>query len=157
MEVRPVATWDRDWVASQVEAQWGTREVVSRGRISRPEELPGFLVLEGEERIGLATYRIEGDECEIVTLHSLVEGKGAGSALVAAVADIAARAGCRRLWLVTTNDNLRALGFYQKRGFRITTVHKDAIVEARRLKPAIPLQGFYGIPLRDEIELEMHP
>ena len=107
------------------------------------------------ENAGLATYRIEGEDCEIATLDSVSEGKGVGSALIEAVKDKACAAGCKRLWLVTTNDNTPALRFYQKRGFRLVAVHANALERSRRLKPQIPLIGQDGIPLRDEIELEL--
>ncbi len=55
----------------------------------------------------------------------------------------------------TTNDNLCALHFYQKRGFRLVTVHRNALDAARQLKPRIPLIGNDQFPLHDEIELEM--
>ena len=79
---------------------------------------------------------------------------GVGTALLDAVRDAAVQAGCRRIWLITTNDNLRALGFYQKRGYRLVAVHRDALQRSRELKPSIPLVSPDGIPLRDEIELE---
>jgi len=117
--------------------------------------LPGFVAVREGRPIGLVTYRIDGDECEITTLNSPVEGVGIGSALVAAVKGAAVSAKCKRLWLITTNDNLSALRFYQKRGFLLVAVHRDALQESRRPKPEIPLVGRDGIPLRDEIELEM--
>jgi hypothetical protein len=61
--------------------------------------------------------------------------------------------GSRNIWMVTSNDNLDALRFYQRRGYRLVTVHAGAIDMARRLKPSIPPIGNHGIPLRDEIEL----
>ena len=64
--------------------------------------------------------------------------------------------GVRRAWLVTTNDNLAALGLYQKAGWRLATLRRGAIDDARRrLKPGIPEIGQHGIPLRDELELEL--
>jgi ribosomal protein S18 acetylase RimI-like enzyme len=71
------------------------------------------------------------------------------------VREVATAAGCRRLWLITTNDNLDALRFYQRRGFELVAVHRDFREVARRLKPSIPLEGNFGIPIRDEIELEL--
>jgi hypothetical protein len=62
-------------------------------------------------------------------------------------------ANCTRF--ATTNDNLNALRFYQKRGFVLVSVHRNAVIKSRQLKPEIPLTGNDGIPLRDEIELEM--
>lgn len=62
---------------------------------------------------------------------------------------------CRRLWLVTSNDNFPALRLYQKRGFRLVAVYPNAFTEYRKLKPSIPIYGIDSIPIRDEIELEM--
>jgi len=90
-----------------------------------------------------------------VTLHAFQPFAGIGTALVQAVRDVAADEGCRRLWLITTNDNLDALRFYQRRDFELVAVHRDLRDTARRLKPSIPLVGDYGIPIRDELELEI--
>jgi N-acetylglutamate synthase-like GNAT family acetyltransferase len=105
--------------------------------------------------IGLVTYHIVDDACEIVSLDSLRPGIGIGTALLDAVAQAARAEECRRVWLVTTNDNLDALGFYQKRGFSLVAVHRCSVERARVLKPEIPLVGQGGIPLRDAIELEL--
>lgn len=145
----------RGWAAHMLDDHWGSAQVVSRGVLYDAAALSGLVALRGTECIGLVTYRIEGHACEIVTLDSLVEGIGVGSALIAAVRDTARAAGCARLWLITTNDNLHALGFYQKRGFRLAALHPNALEQSRRLKPQIPLVGMDGIPLRDEIELDM--
>ena len=65
----------------------------------------------------------------------------------------------RRAWLparglTTTNDNVDALRFYQRHGFRLVELRPGAVDAARRLKPEIPATGAHGIPLRDELELE---
>jgi ribosomal protein S18 acetylase RimI-like enzyme len=75
--------------------------------------------------------------------------------LIEAVVGAARSAGCRRVWLITTNDNLTALAFYQKRGFVLTALHPNAIAESRKLKPEIPLVAENSIPIRDELELEL--
>ena len=136
---------------------WGDEIVVAHGAIYRPAELPGFIADRDGEIVGLATYHIANEACEIVTLDSLQEGLGIGAALIEAVHDVAVRSGCRRLWLITTNDNTRALRFYQKRGFRLVAVRPGAIDAARRIKPGIPQIGNDGIPIRDELELEISP
>jgi GNAT superfamily N-acetyltransferase len=156
LTVRPVSAEDRDWIVAQVSALWGSDRVVSRGKVHHPAGLPGFIATVDGDPAGLVTYQIEGDACEVVTLHAVIEGVGAGQALLEAVAGVAREAGCRRLWLITTNDNTPALRFYQKRGWRLVAVHADVVTVARRtLKPEIPLQGIDGIPIRDEIELEL--
>jgi GNAT superfamily N-acetyltransferase len=154
-QVRPLGEDDRDWVARLLEEHWGSAAIVTRGRVHHSDKLPGFVAMRGNEPIGLITYRIGGDECEIVSLNSLVEETGIGSALINAVKDTAVSERCRRLWLITTNDNLAALRFYQKRGFALVAIYRDALEKSRQLKPGVPLIGMEGIPLRDEIELEV--
>ncbi|WP_208896861.1 GNAT family N-acetyltransferase [Streptomyces incarnatus] len=63
--------------------------------------------------------------------------------------------GSGRLWLVTTNDNVRDLRFYQRYGFDLVAVHRDAVARSRALKPTIPRLGMDGIPIRHELELEL--
>lgn len=155
-DIKPLGEVDRSWVRAFVTEHWGAPAVISRGQVHYPERLPGFYALVDGARAGLVTYHISGAACEIVSLDSLQAGIGLGSALVGAVRAAAAAAGCTRLWLITTNDNLHALRFYQKRGFELVAVHRGAVQESRRLKPQIPLIGLDGIPLRDEIELEMN-
>lgn len=153
--LRPLTISDRDWVARRITESWGAETVVAHDEIYRPAELPGFAAMFEDEIAGLLTFHIQGKACEIVTLDSWREGLGVGSALIEAATQAARRVGCRRLWLITTNDNTHALRFYQKRGFVIAAIHVNALEKARRLKPEIPLIGEDGIPLRDEIELEM--
>ena len=160
LEIRPVAPEDRPWVKEFSVGRWGAEIIVVHGTVHRPHELPGFLaMLRGQDarddKIGLLTYEIRDGACEIVTLDSIQPGIGVGSALVQAVNTAARQSGCRRVWLVTTNDNLHALGFYQRRGFAIVAVYPEAVEHARRLKPHIPRVGQRGIPIRDELELEM--
>ena len=154
-DIRSVGEIDPQRISGFIERRWGSRFVISRGKLHDAAALPGFFACHHERVIGLATYNLANEACELVTLDSEVEGIGVGSALVAVVREMAVAAHCRRLWLITTNDNLPALGFYQKRGFRITAVHPNALDLSRQLKPQIPLIGLDGIPLRDEIELEM--
>jgi ribosomal protein S18 acetylase RimI-like enzyme len=88
-------------------------------------------------------------------LHAGQQWRGVGSALLQLVDQVATEQGCRRLWLITTNDNVDALRFYQRRGFRLAALHRGAVDDCRaRLKPEIPTVGDYGIPLRDELELD---
>jgi len=155
LAIRAVREADTPWVVRVLEKHWHSTEIVTRGRIHRADRLPGFVAEFSGEPVGLLTYHIAADHCEIVSLNSLRERMGIGSALLDAAREAARLAGCRRMWLITTNDNLAALRFYQKRGWRLTAIYRDALEEARRLKPEIPLSGLDGIPLRDEIELEM--
>ena len=145
----------RDWAREYLQESWGSVQVVSRGTLYQADTLPGFVALWEEKPAGLLTYNIVDNVCEIVTLNSLFERKGVGSALIEAVRKQAISRGCSRVWLITTNDNVEALRFYQKRGFELVAVHRNAIEQVRKLKPSIPLIGTHGIPIRDEIELEV--
>lgn len=154
-QIRPLDKGDRDAVVRFLEEHWGSAKMVTRGQVHDADELPGFIALQREKPVGLATYRMDGDECEIVTMNNLINGIGIGSALLEAVRDKAVSAKCKRLWLVTTNDNTAALRYYQKKGFLLVALHRNSIEKSRRLKPEIPLTGMDGIPIRDEIELQL--
>ncbi len=134
---------------------WGDTIIIAHRMVYYPHTLPGFVAILKGNKVGLLTYTIEEGQCEIVTLDSTKPGIGIGSMLITAVTQAAIAEGCNRLWLITTNDNLHALHFYQKRGFRLVTVHRNAVDTARTLKPRIPIMGNDQIPLHDEIELEM--
>jgi ribosomal protein S18 acetylase RimI-like enzyme len=129
--------------------------IVTRGRVHDASELPGYVASQDKEIVGLITYKIEADHCEIVSLNSSIQGVGIGTALLKAVEMHAIEQNCTRLWLITTNDNQPAQHFYYKRDFKIVAIHHDAIKESRKLKPEIPLLGIDGIPIRDEIELAL--
>jgi ribosomal protein S18 acetylase RimI-like enzyme len=155
VRVRPPAPEERAELARRLVASWGSVHVVSRGRVIDASGLPALVCSLDGAIAGLATYEVRGDSCELVTIDAFVAGRGVGTALLDAVASEARRLGCRRLWLITTNDNLAALRFYQRQGMRIVAVHVGAIEASRRLKPSIPPAGHDGIPIRDEIELEL--
>ena len=153
--VRGIAESDHAWVLEVVRG-WGADFIVSRGRKIFPAELPGS-VAEDEHgnKVGLLTYEIIGDHCEVVTLDAFNKFSGIGTVLMKKAVETARAQGCRRLWLITTNDNLDAIRFYQRRGMTIAAIHVNAIVHSRQLKPSIPEIGLRGIPVRDEIEFEM--
>jgi len=155
IRIEPLEDSLRTWARRLLVERWGSTEVVSRGRLHRADELPGFVALRAHRPLGLLTYLVEGDACEIVSLDAVRDGLGVGSALLVAAGKAALEAGCCRLWLITTNDNLAALRFYQRRGFRCVALHADALTRSRELKPGIPELGLHGIPIRDEIELEL--
>lgn len=110
------------------------------------------MATDGDALAGYALYRIAGAQCELLVLQSIIEHRGVGTALVNAVIDAARAAGCTRVWLITTNDNLHAIRFYQRFGFELEAVHIGAIAQSRRLKPALPLTGCDGIPIKHEFE-----
>lgn len=153
-EIRDLTPEDKPWVDRLLHQFWASTEQVSRGRKFQADELPGIVAVRDGSEVGLLTYNIEGDECEIVTHNSLAGHGGIGSCLLNGVRAKARELGCKRLWLTTTNDNTPAMRFYQRRDFDLVGLHRHAIADARSLKPEIPDVGLDGIPIRHEIEME---
>lgn len=154
MRVTELTDDDRLWVQERTELLFGGDFVVSRSEVHDPHKLPGFIATEGRERVGLATYCIYGGECELVTIDALCQYMGVGTMLIERVEEVAREAGCAKIWTITTNDNLDAQRFFQKRGYVISQVRLGGMTKIRLLKPSVPRVGYYGIPVRDEIEFE---
>ncbi len=153
-DIQPLNETFKPWAYDLIDRMWGPPGIVTRGKLHDTKKLSGFVAIKNNEPIGLVTYYIEGNECEIVSLNSLKERQGVGSALIDAITKTAKAQDFRRVWVITTNDNTGALRFYQRRGFQLRAVYPNALEVSRKLKPTIPQIGIDGIPLRDEIELE---
>ena len=143
------------WALNFVIRKLGSHHQVSRGVKYNVLSYPGYVAMINDEPQGILTYRIYERQCEVLVLASEAEGLGVGSALIEAVKQQAIKAGCERLWLITTNNNIHAFRWYQKRGFTIAAVHINALAESRKIKPEIPLMDGDGLPMRDEIEFEL--
>ena len=154
MLIRELSDDDRKWVQERTELLFGGDFVVSRDEVHDPHKLPGFIAVEGNERVGLVTYSIYSQECELVSIDSLCQFMGIGTELLERVEQTAREAGCLKIWAITTNDNLDAQRFFQRRGYRITDFRIGGMAKIRLLKPNIPREGCYGIPISDEIEME---
>jgi ribosomal protein S18 acetylase RimI-like enzyme len=153
--VREIESSDREWVRNFLLKQFGSTRVVTRGVMHQADQLPGFIALYKGEPSGLLTYSHKRDELEVVTLHAATSGLGLGSLLLVEARKRACGLQCRRLWLITTNDNEPAIQFYQRRGMRIAAIHRGAIAESRKLKPEISYFGVGGLPIVDEVEFEL--
>lgn len=154
VQIRALEPADQSWLHDFLIEHWGSSQMVYSKGIHHLDKLPGFVALHGSEPLGLITFHVAGGELEIVSLDSLREGLGIGSALIQAAEGAAAEQHIRRVWLFTTNDNLNALRFYQKRGYDLVQIYRRAVDKAREIKPQIPLIGNDGIRIQDEIELE---
>ncbi|HRY27853.1 MAG TPA: GNAT family N-acetyltransferase [Candidatus Moranbacteria bacterium] len=155
IQIREAIAADSSWIKNLFINNWGSDFIISRGKIQKPENLRGIIAEENGEKVGLATIHVENDEMELVTIDSLKPGKGIGKLILDKVINIAKKENVKRLWLITTNDNMNALKFYQKNDFHLVKIYPNALEESRKIKPEIPEIGEDGIPLRDEIELEI--
>lgn len=153
--ILPVDERFQNQVDELIRVEWSGPLIISKGKVIDTSKNPGFVAVDGEKILGCVTYHITNNECEITTLNSFSEGQGVGAALINAVISAAKQANCRRLWLVTTNDNTHAIRFYQRFGFSLGAVHMNALNRSRELKPSIPMTGTDGIPLLHEFEFEM--
>lgn len=153
--VRAATANDAERVTAALTAAWGGTVVVGHGTAYDLTALPALLAERAGVLAGVLTYDVAGDAFEVVSIDAIQAHRGTGTALLAAAAQVARRLGCRRLWLITTNDNLDALRFYQRRGLQIVSVSPGAVARSREVKPTIPAVGAYGIPVRDELTLEL--
>ncbi|GMK41291.1 N-acetyltransferase [Paenibacillus sp. CCS19] len=142
-----------DW-SEEITAIRGDR-IVSRGKVHMVQHLAGYAAREEDRILGLILYDIRNNECEIVALNSYSENCGIGTRLIELVKNKAISQHLNRLWLITTNDNIKAIRFYQMRGFDMKCIHPNAVDEARMIKPTIPLISSEGIPIKHEIEFEI--
>ena len=154
IRIRPIEEGDRPMLAWLVAELWGAPIIAVHGAVLRPAELGGFIAEQSRRMAGLLTYQLTGGVLEIVTLNAIDRRAGIGTMLIEAAAGKARRmrlAG--EIRLAAANDNVDALRFYQRRGFRLAELRSGALDRARQLKPEMPTAGDYGIPLHDEIDL----
>ena len=126
--LRKLTPTDKSVVASLLVREWGAVEVValSLGGVVDPSTLPGWLAEADDEVVGLLTYLIRDDVAELVTINAFTGG-GVGSALLGALVEECQTKGVRRIQVTTTNDNIPALRFYQRAGFRLTALRIGAV------------------------------
>ena len=152
--IQPISEKNRQQVMNFFSQHWGSSQMIISSGTYDCAMLDGYVYVEDAAIIGLVTYVLHAGSLEIISLDSIQEGKGIGSRLMAEVEQFAMEHAIPEIELITTNDNLQALKFYQKRGYRITHIFQNAVMEARKVKPTIPLIGNDGIPLLDELKLQ---
>ncbi|ALN93139.1 GNAT family N-acetyltransferase [Lysobacter gummosus] len=158
---RAIEAADRHAIGRFLTRRWGTATIMLDARAIDAAALPGFIACaagpdqsgDDDGIAGLATLLDDDIQTEIVTLDAVSPGAGLGTALIELAAQRARALGLQRLLTRTTNDNLDALRFYQRRGFRLYRLTPGAIDREREADPAIARIGRHGIPLRDEITL----
>jgi GNAT superfamily N-acetyltransferase len=152
-EIRPVT--DRAFLDELLRLRWSGGALMLRGKVVHPKDVEALAAYHEGRLAGVATWRLEGPVFYLVTLNNITEQRGVGVALLDAIMKLGRQKGSALLRVIVTNDNLNALGFYQRRGFRLIALHPGAIDTIRALLPSIPTMGANRIPIRDEIELEI--
>jgi GNAT superfamily N-acetyltransferase len=141
---------DQNYLGRLWKRAWGGHIIWAAGKAHDLRELPTLLASWQGRRAGAVSYRVAGYTGEIVSLNAYPRRRGVGRALLLAAEKELENAGARLSWLITSNDNVDAVVFYQRLGYRLLAVHPGAIDRARLQKPAIPRTGHYGIELHDE-------
>ncbi len=151
VEIRPIEDEDHGAVRTLLTERWTGPEILLDGQMVDASCLPGYIAIAGDEVAGLVTIIKRPQEWEILTLDSLSRWGGTGTLLLDAVVADARETGISRLTVRTSNDNLDAFRFYQRRGFRMERVAQGVIDKERDQRPEIPVRGDYGIPIHDEV------
>ena len=155
MRIEKIDNVNRGLIDEFIINHWFTTKMIVRGKEIDMTDTDGFYVIERDEIVALITYIIYDESMEIMSLDSLNENKGIGTLLLEQAIEEARKIGCKKIVLITTNDNINAIRFYQKRGFDMACLFRNAMEVSRKMKPEIPLIGDNSIPLRHEIEFEM--
>ena len=129
--------------------------MVRRGELIDATRLRGFVTLVGRQRVGLALVDVKDGDYEVVAISTSRPRRGIGRALMQQCVEDAGSSGCSRVWLVTTNNNIGAIAFYERLGMKLSAIHRGAVSEARALKSSIPLLDGHGVPIDDELEFEL--
>jgi len=155
LTVEPVSNKHRAFVDEQIAESFSGPYIAVHGVLFDTRTHHGYVAVDSGVFVGYILYNIADGGCEITVVESLRQKQGIGRALINAVINKAKEMSCRRVWLITTNDNIRAIRFYQRFGFDLRAVYINALDESRKLKPKIPLNGEDGIPKKHEFEFEI--
>jgi len=152
--IREKENADNNWINDKLKENWGSSILISRRKKYESSSLDGFIAENNEDKLGMCLYRIANNECEIIVFEAFEQQKGIGTALLNTLIEKCSNSKLKRIWLITTNDNIDALRYYQKHGFEIVCIYRHEIEHSRKMKPEIPIIGNHGIKINDEIEME---
>jgi GNAT superfamily N-acetyltransferase len=150
--VREATDADRAAARELFTRDFGRTKIVAFGEVMDIDSMPALVAAMYRDLSGALAYRLFGDALHIVALATdpMWQRSGVGGHLVAEAELLARRLKLSRLLVSTTNDNLPALYFYQRRGYRVSAMIPDSVIKHTKQEVA----GFAGIPVRDEIQLE---
>jgi ribosomal protein S18 acetylase RimI-like enzyme len=157
VEIKAINDTNKPMIRQLFIDNWNSDIMVTKGQIHKFEEVEGFIAINNNKIIGVLTFKRKNQSVELISLDSFKENKGIGTQLLNRLVEYVKNKSVHRLWLITTNDNLNALKFYQKRKWTLKNIYPNAVKEARKLKPTIPIIGNDGIEIRHELELEYEP
>ncbi|HEX5297943.1 MAG TPA: GNAT family N-acetyltransferase [Streptosporangiaceae bacterium] len=114
-----------------------------------------LVAVSGGEVIGHLQLTGTGDPCQAeiknMAVHEDFQGQGVGRRLVQAAAGLAAAEAVTTLLVATAAADIGNLRFYQRQGFRMRSVERDAFTPATGYPPGLRIDG---IELRDRVWLD---
>jgi hypothetical protein len=152
-EVRPMA--DRTALEDLLRLRWSDGTIFVRGRLLSPQDVEAFGAYLNNRLQGVVTWRVEDGTLYMLTMNNITDKRGVSTALLDKMLAVGREKGFPFMRALLTNDNWPGFRWYQRRGFRIVAVHPGVVDMMRAMKPSIPERGVEGIPMRDEIELEI--
>ena len=150
--VREASAEDRERAIEIFQREFRGRQLVADGEAVSFNDAQ-MLVAETEGGIsGALAWRHRKGVFHIVALATdpMWQRSGVGGYLVVEAEALARRDRMRKIVVTLTNDNIPALYFYQRRGYRLAAVFSGAVSSHPRNKN---LAGFAGIPIEDEVQL----
>lgn len=150
--VREATDADRAAARELFEHDFGRTKIVAFGEVMDIDQMPALVAVLHDGPSGALAYRLLGDALHIVALATdpMWQRSGVGGHLLVEAELLARRLNLKRLVVATTNDNLPALYFYQRREYRLTELVPNSVIAHTHTE----LPGFAGIPVRDEVRLE---
>jgi hypothetical protein len=152
-DIRPMT--DRAPLEDLLRLRWSDGSIFVRGRLLYPSDVEAFGAYFDDRLQGVVTWRVEDGTLYMLTMNNVTDTRGVSTALLERMIVMGREQGFAFMRALITNDNWPAFRYYQKRGFRIVAVHPGVVDMMRQMKPSIPEKGLEGIPMRDEIELEI--
>ena len=149
-----IQTENRNEIRKFIKSHWGSEKIVTHSIVYYPADLNGYFAKHHNKIVGLVTFTTSEEKIELISLNSEIENKGIATQLIKLVEEYAVKNCIKKLALFTTNDNLNAIKFYQKRGFTHTETFYNAVDECRKIKPEIPKLAENGIEIKDELRFE---
>ena len=112
----------------------------------------GRVLVAHDGRAIVGHLQLVGDEVKNMAVDPAVQRRGVGRALLAAAIALARSEGRATLTVATAAADVGNLRFYQRLGFRMRSIERDAFTPATGYEPGIVIDG---IELRDRVWLDL--
>ena len=156
IELRNATHEDWQWLLAESEPIGGA-QIVSNGVLHTLSDHNAIVALSEDQRVGFAVYRLDLPEAELLAIRAVQQWGGVGTMLIQNVERRVKAKGAQKLWLCTTNDNISAIQFYQRRGYRFRALHAGEFQNVLKIKgfdADTPVVGQNRIVIRDELVFE---